>query len=279
MEKGIKKVLAHVFLCLMGILMVYPLLWLFFSSFKSNNEIFSSLGLLPRQFTIEPYIKGWNGVGRYSFSEFFLNTFKIVIPSLVLILVSTTLVAYGFARFKFPMKKLLFTVMLSTLMLPASVVIIPKYLLFRNLDWLDTYLPFIVPAAFAGSPFYIFLMVQFLRGLPRELDESAVIDGCSSFLILWKILLPLCKPALFSIGIFHFISAWNDFFNVLIYISSVRNYTLALGLRMSIDGQSGDINWNQIMAMSVVTIVPCVLVFFFSQKYFVQGIATSGLKG
>ena len=279
MKKNIKSTLAHIFLCLMGILMVYPLIWLFFSSFKSNQEIFASMGLLPDKFSFQPYIEGWNGAGRHSFSDFFLNTFKIVLPSLALILVSTTLVAYGFARFKFPLKKLLFTLMLSTLMLPASVVIIPKYILFRNLEWLDTYLPFIVPAAFAGSPFYIFLMVQFFRGLPKELDESAVIDGCSSFHTLWKILLPLCKPALFSIGIFHFISSWNDFFNVLIYISSVSKYTLALGLRMSIDGQSGDINWNRIMAMSVVTIVPCVIIFFVSQKYFVQGIATSGLKG
>lgn len=168
--------------------------------------------------------------------------------------------------------------MISTLMLPNTIIIIPRYILFRNLGWLNTYLPFIVPAIFACYPFFIFMLVQFIRGLPRELDESAIMDGCSSMGILVRILVPLCKPALFSVGLFQFMWTWNDFFNSLIYINSVKKYTVSLGLRMTLDTQSV-INWNQIMAMSSLTMVPCIWLFFFAQKYFVEGIATSGLKG
>jgi oligogalacturonide transport system permease protein len=167
--------------------------------------------------------------------------------------------------------------MLSTLMLPNAVIIIPRYILFNSLDWLDSYLPFIIPAIFATNSFFIFMLVQFLRGIPKELDESAVIDGCNSFMILARILLPLSKPALFSAAIFQFIWTWNDFFNVLIYVNSIKKYTVSLGLRMALDIQAA-VNWNQVMAMSVVAIVPPVLVFFFSQKHFVEGIATTGIK-
>jgi oligogalacturonide transport system permease protein len=169
--------------------------------------------------------------------------------------------------------------MISTLMLPNTVVVIPRYLIFRNLDWLDTYWPFIVPAAFGCFPFFIFMLVQFFRGLPRELDESAVMDGCSPPTILFRILLPLCKPALISAALFQFIWTWNDFFNQLIFINSVKKFPLSLALRMSIDSTGGTVEWNQIMAMSVLAIVPPVLIFFFSQKYFVEGIATTGIKG
>lgn len=262
-----------------GIIMVYPLLWLLASSFKPNNEIFASMSLIPSKIVAESYVKGWKGSGEYAFSTFFINTMKVIVPSTAAIFVSTTLVAYGFARFKFPLKKPLFILMLSTLMLPGSVIVIPRYILFRDLGWLDSYMPFIIPALFAGSPFFIFMLVQFLRGIPKELDESAVMDGCGSFAILVRILIPLCKPALIAIAIFHFIWTWNDFFDVLIYISSVSKFTIALGLRMSIDSQAGDTSWNRIMAMSVVSMLPCILVFFFAQKYFVEGIVTTGIKG
>jgi oligogalacturonide transport system permease protein len=188
-------------------------------------------------------------------------------------------VAYGFARFQFPLKKVLFALMISTLMLPQAVIIIPRYLIFRNLGWLDSYWPFIVPAIFACYPFFIFMMVQFIRGLPRELDESAVMDGCNPFTTLVRILLPLCKPALFSAAIFQFIWTWNDFFNSLIFINSVKNYTVSLALRMTIDSTGGTVAWNQIMAMSVLAVLPPVLIFFIFQRYFVEGIATTGIKG
>ncbi|BFT70122.1 carbohydrate ABC transporter permease [Paenibacillus sp. P36] len=273
-----RNALTFVLLCVFGLIMIYPLLWLFGASFKSNEEIFGSLSLLPSHFNWDGYIKGWKGSGQYSFGLFIFNTFKMVIPTVFFTIVSCTVVAYGFARFNFPLKKVLFALMISTLMLPNAVVIIPKYIMFKNFDWLNSYMPFIMPAVLATHAFFIFMIMQFFRGLPRELDESAKMDGCNSFMILVRILLPLSKPALISAGIFQFIWTWNDFFNSLIYITSVKKFTVALGLRMALDN-STSVAWNQVLAMSVIAIVPCVLVFFFAQKYFVEGIATTGIKG
>ncbi|WP_246302800.1 carbohydrate ABC transporter permease [Paenibacillus plantarum] len=266
------------FLTISALIMVYPLIWLFFASFKPNNEIFGSLQLLPKQFVWNSYTNGWKGSGQFTFGVFLLNTIKMVVPVVAFTVISSTIVAYGFARFQFALKNVFFAIMISTLMLPNAVIIIPRFILFKEFGWLNSYLPFTMPALFACYPFFIFMMVQFFRGLPRELDESATIDGCNSFGILTKILMPLCKPAIFSSAIFQFIWTWNDFFNSLIYINSVKKFTLALGLRMSLDVSSAA-KWNEVMAMSMVAIIPCVIIFFFSQKYFVEGIATTGLKG
>jgi oligogalacturonide transport system permease protein len=164
------------------------------------------------------------------------------------------------------------------LMLPDAVIMIPRYILFRNFGWLNTYWPFYIPALLAVNAFFVFLLIQFFRGIPRDLDEAAEIDGCGSFGTLVRVLLPLSKPAVFSVCIFQFIWTWNEFFNALVYINSVSKFPVALGLRMVLDNE-GAVNWNQVMAMSVVTILPCVAVFFAAQKYFVEGIATTGLKG
>lgn len=206
------------------------------------------------------------------------NSFLLTLPSTLLTIASSLLIAYGFARFEFPCKKLLFSVMYGLMLLPASVLIIPRYLVFAKLNWVDTYLPFWIPAAMATSSFFIYMFIQFFRGLPRELDEAAMIDGCSSFGILRHILFPLCTPAIISAAIFSFIWTWNDFMSQFIYISSVPKYTAALGLRMSIEG-TANINWANVLAMSIVSIIPSMLVYLFLQKYFVEGIATSGLKG
>jgi oligogalacturonide transport system permease protein len=211
-------------------------------------------------------------------SERFLkNTFLLTIPTVFFTVVSSVLVGYGFARFSFPCKKLLFSLMLSTMMLPGTVIIIPRYIFFKHLGWLNSYLPFIAPAVVGCFPFFNYMMVQFFRGLPVELDESAKMDGCKSFSILWNILLPLCKPAIFSVIVFQFVWTWNDFMGPLIYISDVAKYTVSLGLRLTMD-VSSQFDWNQIMAMSLVTIIPPVVLFFSAQKYFVEGIATTGMK-
>lgn len=278
MTYELKTASKYAFLTIFSIIMIYPLIWLFFACFKTNAEIFGNINLFPSKYSFEAFVKGWNGTGQYSFATYFINTIILVVPNVLFTIVSSSVVAYGFARFNFPFKKILFTLMISTLMLPNAVLIIPRYMIFRNFGWLDSYLPFLVPSALACNAFFIFMMVQFFRGLPKELDESAYIDGCNSFTILIKILLPLCKPALFSVGIFQFIWTWNDFFNQLIYINSVQKYTISLGLRMSLDTLSV-VNWNQIMALSLIAILPCVLVFFLAQKYFVEGIATTGIKG
>jgi oligogalacturonide transport system permease protein len=270
-------IFSYLLLILLGYIMVYPLLWMFSAAFKSNQEIFGSFNLIPKEPVFDAYKGGWKGSGQYTFGTFLINTFKLVIPVVFFTVVSSTLVGYGFARFKFPFKKLLFQIMLSTLMLPGTVIIIPRFILFKNLGWLDSYLPFIAPAVLGAFPFFNFMMVQFFRGLPVELDESARMDGCNSFRILSSILLPLCKPAIFSVVVFQFVWTWNDFFGSLIYINSVRKFPVALGLRMSID-ISANVNWSQILAMSTISILPPVILFFAAQNYFVEGISTSGIK-
>jgi oligogalacturonide transport system permease protein len=275
--KFLDYVVSYFFLLLLGFVMIYPLLWMFGGAFKSNQEIFGSISFLPREPVFDAYRRGWQGSGQYTFGTFLINTFLLVIPTVFFTVVSGTLVGYGFARFDFPLKKILFRIMLSTLMLPGTVIIIPRYIFFKNLGWLDSYLPFIVPAILGAFPFFNFMMVQFFRGLPMELDESARMDGCGSFRTLAQILMPLCKPAVFSVVVFQFVWTWSDFFGSLIYINSVRKFPVALGLRMGID-ISANINWNQILAMSTVSILPPILLFFMAQNYFVEGISTSGIK-
>jgi oligogalacturonide transport system permease protein len=270
--------LYYILVAVFCALWIYPLVWLVFAAMKPSNEIFSSLRLLPSKFIFSSFVQGWKGSGRIGFGTFTLNSFRLVAPVVVFTIVSSMLVAYGFARFRFPGVKALFYVMIATMMLPSSVIIIPRYLLFRTFGWINSYLPFTIPALFATSAFFVFMFIQFFRGIPRELDESATIDGCNSFRILWSIMVPLCTPAIVSAVVFQFIWTWNDFFNQLIYINSVAKYTVSLGLRISLDVTSY-FEWNQILAMSVIAIIPCVIVFFFSQRYFVEGIATTGLKG
>ncbi|MFT4006152.1 MAG: carbohydrate ABC transporter permease [Lacrimispora sp.] len=277
-KKRISSIITHVVMILLGIFMLYPLIWMLSSSFKTNSEIFGSVSLLPKEPVWDSFIKGWNGTGRITYTTYYKNTFLIVLPAMLFTVFSSSIVAYGFARFRFRFKRQLFILMISTLMLPNSVLVIPRYLLYNKLGWLNTYLPFLMPALFACYPFFIYMMVQFFRGLPRALDEAATIDGCNSFQVYWHILMPLCKPALFSAAIFQFIWTWNDFFNSLIYINSVRKYPIVLALRMSLDATSAA-NWNQVLAMSVVSLLPGTILFFSAQKYFVEGVSAGSVKG
>lgn len=278
-KKNREKVIAYVILVAVGFLMIYPLIWLFFATFKSNQELFGKMALLPEHFSFESFKNGWRGSGQFTYRTFYINTFKLVVPTVLFTVVSTGIVAYGFARFKFPCKKILFLLMISTMMLPDSVIVIPRYVAFNKFGWVDSYMPFWMPALLACYPFFIFMQIQFLRGIPRELDESACIDGCNPFMTYIKVLLPLMKPAIFSVVIFQTLWRWNDYFNNLIYISSVKNYTLSLALKMSIDGQGSATPWNQVLAMSFVSMVPPILLFFFAQNYFVEGITAGGIKG
>ena len=275
-----KVFISYILLILLAIVMIYPLIWMISAIFKTNEEILgaNSLKLIPENPVFDAIKNGWEGSGQYTFSTFIINTFEIVIPSVLFTALSSTVVAYGFARFNFKGKKLLFTIMLSTLMLPETVLLVPRYMLFKNIGWLNTYKPFIVPALLGCYPFFTFMLVQFFRGIPKELDESAEMDGCNSLVILIKVLLPLCTPSIISVIVFQFVWRWNDFLNVLIYISSVAKYPVALALRMSMDNAAA-FNWNQIIAMSMVAILPPTILFFCAQKYFVEGITTSGLKG
>ena len=268
---------SYILLILLAIVMIYPLIWMVGAAFKSNEEIFGTLGILPKNPAYGAFKAGWKGTGQYGFSTFLINSFKLVIPTVIFTVISSVLVAYGFSRFNFPLKKFLFMLMLSTLMLPSIVLIIPRYIFFKNFGWLDSYLPFTIPALLACNSFFTYMMCQFFRGLPLELDESAKIDGCNSFIILVRILLPLCKAAIFSVMVFQFVWTWNNFLEVLIYVNSISKYPVALGLRLTMDIGS-EFDWNQIMAMSIVAIAPPVLLFIVAQKYFVEGIATTGMK-
>lgn len=278
-RKGaVKKVIMHVFLAGLGLVMIYPLIWLLFGAFKTNNEIFASTKLWPEHFNMEGFIQGWKGDKQVGFDTYLLNTLKLVIPTVLCCMFSSSLVAYGFARFHFKGSRILFAVMLSTMMLPDTVIVIPRYMIFRDLGWLDSYLPFSIPALLATNSFYIFMIYQFFRGLPRDLDESAMIDGLGPIGIFFRILLPLIKPAVVTAGLLMFIWVWNDFFNALIYITSVQNYPVSLGLRMMVDADAVSA-WNEVMAMSVVCMLPPTVIYFLAQKNFVEGIATTGIKG
>lgn len=278
-KKGVRFTLSHLLLIAGALLMIFPLLWLISSSFKLDNEIFArDFSFIPRTFTLDNFRKGWNANPQYSFLHFFLNTLCLVAGVAAGNIVSCSLTAFAIARLHFPGKKLVFSIIILTLMLPGQVTLIPKYLIFSGLGWLSTYLPFIVPAFMGTQSFFIYMMVQFMRGIPGELDESARMDGCSSLRIYASIILPLSKPSLCSVAIFSFIWTWNDFLSQLIYLSEVRTYTVSLILNSLVDATSKS-SWGSLMALTLISILPCVLLYFLMQKYFVEGIATSGLKG
>ena len=268
----------YLIIAVIGLVLLYPIIWMFFSTFKSNEDIFGSTRLLPSVWHFENYVEGWKGSSRLTYTTFFINTFKLVVPTTLLTVASACLAAYAFARFDFPCKGLLFSVLIGLMMLPGAVVIIPRYLLYNQFHWIDTYMPFYIPALLCCNSFFPYMLIQFLRGIPKELDESAYMDGCSTFRTLVSILLPLMKPALFSAGLFQFLWTYNDYFNSLIFINSVKKYTISLALRLSVDAESVVV-WGRVMAMACVAVLPLVLLFFAAQKYFVEGIATSGLKG
>lgn len=279
-DKDVKdkaRIIDYVLIIIIGAVLLYPIIWMFFASFKDNSEIFGSVSLLPTTWHPENYINAWKGSAGYTYSKFFLNTLILVVPTTLLTLASSTLVAYGFVRFNFPYKKLMFTLLLAMMMLPSTVVIIPRYMLYNQFHWVDTYMPFYAPATLCCNSFFPYMLIQFLRGVPRDLDESAYIDGCSTFQTLTKILLPLMKPALFSAGLFQFLWTYNDYFNSLIFINSVKKYPISLAVRLSLDSESV-VQWGKIMAVAFIAVVPLMILFFACQKYFVEGIATSGMK-
>jgi oligogalacturonide transport system permease protein len=261
-----------------AVLMLYPLAWLVGATFKSNTEIFTSVGLWPSRLDFGAYAKGWKTSTEFTFATYFLNSFAIVVPRIIVTVISCVLVAYAFARFEFWGKKTLFAVMVGTMMLPLIILRLPQYLMFREFGWLDTYAPLIVPSAFATDTFFVFMLVQFLRGIPRDMEEAAQIDGCNALQMLWHIIVPLLKPAIIAVVVFQFIWTMNDFMGPLIYLSTVENYPVSLALKMSI-GATEEVEWANVIAISVVSLIPSVAVFFMAQRYFIEGAASSGIKG
>jgi multiple sugar transport system permease protein len=271
-----RKTVAYAVLIFGALLMVYPLFWMVFSSFKPDQAIFSNPSALPTTWDIGNYVEGWFATNP-SFTRFYINSFAICLGAVVGNVLSCSLAAYAFARLEFPLKRVLFAVMLLTLMLPAHVLLIPQYVMFVKFGWVNTYLPLIVPKFLATDAFFIFLMVQFIRKIPRELDEASSIDGCNTFATFWHVVLPLLQPAIVTTIIFTFIWTYNDFFSQLIYLTSPESLTVPVGLRTLVDSSGGA--YGQLLAMSVLSLAPTFLVFLFFQRRLVEGISTSGLKG
>lgn len=276
-QKTIFKLGKHGLIILFGLLMLYPVLWLLSSSFKPNELIFSDPGLWPARFTLENYVNGWKGLQGISFSRFFLNSATISVLSVLGNILTCSLAAYAFARLEFRLKSVLFACMLVTIMLPYHVLLIPQYIIFSKLDWVNTYLPLIVPKWLAHDSFFVLLMIQFIRGIPKELDESATIDGCGQGQLYFRIIIPLLVPALITTAIFTFIWTWDDFFSQMIYLSRINLFTVQLGIRSLYD-PSGSSDWGALLAMSVLSLVPIMTIFLLFQKHFLEGIATTGLK-
>lgn len=273
----LRKGLLHVMLIVASFVMLYPILWMLAGSMRPATELFGGeASLIPSQVTLQAYPNGWFGL-QVNFGRFFLNSLTIATLATIGNVMAASLVAFAFARLEFFGRKFWFALMLGTLMLPYHVTLIPQYVLFLKLGWVGTWLPLIVPKYFAVDAFFIFLMVQFFRGIPRELDEAARMDGCSAWRIYRKVILPLSVPVLATAAIFSFIWTWEDFFGPLIYISEMKQYTVQLGLRSFVDS-SGTSSWNELFAMSVLSLIPIFLVFLFFQKLLIEGIATTGMK-
>jgi len=275
-RRRLGSAVAHVLLIGASILMLYPLLWLLSASFRPENEIFTSSSIIPSSVSPHGYISGWFGLSR-SFDTFFLNSLTISLLCVAGNLAACSLTAFAFARLEFKGKNFWFAMMLGTLMLPYQVTLIPQYVLFLKIGWVNTFLPLVVPKFLAADSFFIFLMVQFFRGLPKELDEAAMMDGCSPWRIYYKILLPLSLPVLTTAGIFTFIFTWDDFFGPLIYLSDIKTYTVTIALRTFVDS-TAESNWGGLFAMSILSLVPIFVIFLFFQRYLIEGIATTGMK-
>ncbi len=277
-RKPLRTIIYHTLVIGFGFVMIYPVLWLFASSFKGASEIWTDIGsLIPKGFTFENYINGWAGFGGITFSTFYLNSFIYAGVGTIGTVLSSAVVAYGFSRVRFFGRGFWFTCMLMTLMLPIQVQIIPQYIMFSKLDLINTFYPLLLPK-FCGQAFFIFMIMQFIRGIPRELDEAAKIDGCSQIGIFFRIILPLTKPALITSAIFSFYWSWEDFLLPLVYLNEPKLYTISMALR-SFSDPSAATPWGEIFAMSALSLVPVFVVFIAFQRYLVQGIATTGLKG
>jgi multiple sugar transport system permease protein len=275
-SRAIRKSFSYLILTTLAVIFLLPFIWMTSTALKIPSEIYSiPPEWIPDPVTFDNFAQGWNYV---PFAQYSLNTLIITILGTLGILVSSSLVAYGFARFDSRLNGPLFMVVIATMMLPSQITLIPSFILYSKIGWTDTYLPLLLPGWLGGGAFNIFLLRQFFRGIPRELDQAAKIDGCSSFGIFTRILLPSVKPALTSVGVMAVIYYWNDFMGPLIYLSTNSKFTISIGLQY-FNNSYGMNKVNLLMAVSLVTVIPVLVLFFFCQRYFVQGITVTGLKG
>lgn len=257
---------------------LYPVVWTIGASFKPSEDIVGALNLLPTDPITDNYRRLADGIADIPIWQFFLNSAYISVGSVIGVVISCSLTAYAFTKVRFAGRNAMFAIMIGTLLLPYHVLIIPQYVMFQKLELINTFTPLLIGKYLATDAFFVFLMVQFMRGLPKELDEAARLDGCGHLRIYWSIVMPLCRPALITSAIFTFIQAWNDFMGPLLYLNEPDKYTVSMGLRMFID-QDAVADYGGMIAMSLVALLPVLAFFLAFQRYLIDGMATSGLKG
>jgi multiple sugar transport system permease protein len=274
LRKVLNTIISHFVLLLGSFFFVAPMVFMVSTSLKATRQI----AKWPPELIPDPVIwRNYTDVFIYApMHQYFFNTIFIIIPTIFGAAVVSSLAAYAFARLRAPGKNIIFMILISTMMLPAVVTMIPTYIIFAKLGWVGTFKPLIVPVLF-GNAFYIFLMRQFFTTIPKELEDAALVDGCSRWRIFWTIIIPLAKPIMATVTVFAFMTAWNDFMGPLIYLGNKSQYTLSLGLRVFVQTHRAD--WGMLMAASSMMVAPIILLFFVAQKQFVQGITLSGLKG
>ena len=269
-------------LILVGVIMIYPLVWMVGATFKSNAEIFAGIGFLTANPTLQGYIDAvtQNYGGDISIWRAFINTYSFVIPKVIFTVISSVIAAYGFSRFKFKGRDMLFGIMISTLFLPQVVLNVPQYLMYNSFGWINSpfYLPLWVPTLFATETYFVYQLVQFMRNVPRDLDEAAAIDGCGPVKILYKIIAPMLSPSLVACGLFQFMWSCNDYMGPLLYVQTPSKYPMSIFVKLSMDADSG-FNWNRILALSLISIIPQLVVFFCAQDAFIDGISAGAVKG
>ena len=269
-------------LILVGVIMIYPLVWMVGATFKSNAEIFAGIGFLTANPTLQGYIDAvtQNYGGDISIWRAFINTYSFVIPKVIFTVISSVIAAYGFSRFKFKGRDMLFGIMISTLFLPQVVLNVPQYLMYNSFGWINSpfYLPLWVPSLFATETYFVYQLVQFMRSIPHDLDEAAAIDGCGPVKILYKIIAPMLSPSLVACGLFQFMWSCNDYMGPLLYVQTPSKYPMSIFVKLSMDADSG-FNWNRILALSLISIIPQLVVFFCAQDQFVEGISAGAVKG
>ncbi|MGR0321227.1 carbohydrate ABC transporter permease [Agromyces sp. ZXT2-3] len=277
-RKTINTIIWFVVLAALTAIVLYPLVWLFVATFKPSSEFGQNPGLIPDNPTIDNYFKVLEGIAGVPLWRFFANSTFIAVMAVIGTLFSSALAAYAFARVQFKGVGILFAAMIGTLLLPFHVVIIPQYIMFQKLELVDTYWPLILPKFLATEAFFVFLIVQFIRNIPRDMDEAARIDGAGHWRTFFSIILPLIKPALITSAIFTFIWTWNDFLGPLLYINSPEEYPLPVALRLYND-QTSTSDYGATVAVSFLALLPILIFFIVFQRFLVDGVATQGLKG
>ncbi|MFV0393562.1 MAG: carbohydrate ABC transporter permease [Coprobacillaceae bacterium] len=281
MKKKIKTLSRYLILIVVGLLLIYPLLFMIFGTVKTNQEIFTSLKLLPDEWTISPievFKEGWDTGTQFTMTTYFLNSFKYVFVNIIFTVISVVPTAYAIARYEFKGKKVVFALVIGTLLVPASLFTIPLFVMWSHLGLTNSYIPLVLPSLFATNSFFVFMLIQFFRTIPRSLDEASLIDGCNSWQTLTKILVPIISPAIITVALLTFVWGMADFQGPLIYISSAAKFPVTLAIKLLFDADV-TVPYNVVFAMSLISLIPSVVVFFSAQKYFVEGLSSGGVKG